>query len=166
MQEIFHESLQNTGNNHYKVVKEWVSFRKYVALNLPNCSARDLWRKTLNFKRNEYPNLCILAELVIVFTGSNSTVERSFNILHNMLSDKRLSLHHDSMRMLLHIHLNDKLWTEIRERDDILFRALAIYEEKHRCNKLDTSSSKYDNESENDMEVVQDDDYISSSDEE
>ena len=83
-----------------------------------------------------------------------------------MLSDKRLSLHHDSMKMLLHIHLNDKQWTE-KERDDILLRALAIYEKKRRCNKLDTSSSsKYDNESENDMEVVQDDDYISSSDKE
>ena len=70
------------------------------------------------------------------------------------------------MKMLLHIHLNDKLWIE-KERHDILLRALAIYEEKRCCNKLDTSSSsKYDNESENDMEVVQDDDYISSSNEE
>ena len=164
----FHEPLQNSGYNQHKVIKEWLSFRKFVALKLPNCSARELWRKTLNLKKNEYPNLCILAELVIVFSGSNSTVERSFNVLRNMLPDKRLSLHHDTMNMLLQIHLNDKLWTN-KEREDILLRALAIYEEKRRCKQLDSyslSTKHVNDESESYIEVLSDDDYTSSSDDE
>ena len=111
--------------------------------------AQELWKKVLNFKRLEYPNLCLLAELIICMSGSNSTVERSFNMLRNMLSDKRLSMHHNTMRMLLQIKLNDKIWST-KEREDILLTSLSIYEKKRRLTKITVPSSSRDLEANED----------------
>ena len=97
--------------------------------------ACDLWRRILKFKKLEYPNLAVLAELVMCLSGSNSTVERSFSLLRNMLSDKRLSMHHNTMQMLLKIKLNDRLWQD-NEREEILARALEIYQRKRRATRL------------------------------
>ena len=94
-----------------------------------------MWNKCLNFKRCEYPNFCLLAELIITMSGSNSTVERTFNTLKNMATGKRLSLHHNTMQMLLQICLNDKLWKK-GEREEILNIALEEYEAKRRATKL------------------------------
>ena len=152
--ERLYESLDEVSYNKYKIVKEWVAFHKYVTSNLSNnMKAEELWKKVLNFKRLEYPNLCLLAELIICMSGSNSTVERSFSMLRNMLRDKRLSMHHNTMHMLLQIKLNNKLWSS-KEREDILLAALSIFEKKRRLNKITVPLSSCDLEI-NENEILQ-----------
>ena len=79
-------------------------------------------------------------------SGLNSTVERSFNMLRIMLSDKRLSMHDN---MLLQIKLNDKIWST-KEREDILLASLSIYEKKCRLTKITMPSSSRDMEANGD----------------
>ena len=62
---------------------------------------------------------------------SNSTVERAFSTLTNILTDKRLSMKHKRMEQILIISSNDKNWT-IQERNEIIERAVDIYLQKRR----------------------------------
>ena len=90
----------------------------------------------MQYRSNEYPNLCLLAELVISLSGSNSAVERAFSTLRNTLCDKRVCLKHSTLEDLLLVKLNDGAWNE-DEREEIIERALQIYLRKRRKRKLD-----------------------------
>ena len=50
--------------------------------------------------------------------------------------DRRLTLKHDTINMILSIYCNDKLWLQ-EERDEIIKRAVDIYLEKNRKKKMD-----------------------------
>ena len=52
-------------------MKEWVAFWNYVAKALPNRPAKQLWASIFKFKKLEFPNLCLLAELIIAISGSS-----------------------------------------------------------------------------------------------
>ena len=41
----FYESLDEASYDKYKVVKEWVAFRKYVSSNLSNMKAQEFCKK-------------------------------------------------------------------------------------------------------------------------
>ena len=62
----------------HKTVEE--EGRTYSMLILSGAK-EELWKKIINFKRNEFPNVCALAEILIAVSGSNSSVERAFSIL-------------------------------------------------------------------------------------
>ena len=95
-----------------------------------------MWEKVFQYKRKEYPNLLILAGLVMCLSGSNSTVERAFSLLTLMLTDRRLSLAHNTIENILIINANDKLWTPL-ERESIIKSAAEKYENaKRRVRKL------------------------------
>ena len=64
-------------------------------------------------------------------SGSNPTVERAFSVLTMMLSDRSLSLHHETMEDLMLLKCNDKNWG-CQEREDIIDRALEIFRSKRR----------------------------------
>ncbi|MCP4484342.1 MAG: hypothetical protein GY823_07275 [Flavobacteriaceae bacterium] len=87
------------------------------------------------YKRNEYPNLCICAEIIITMSGSNSTVEQAFSTLRLLLSDRRLRMKHSRMEQLLFICANDKNWSD-DEREEILERNVELYLEKRRKKRL------------------------------
>ena len=126
----FQATLDAAQCNRVKVVNEWVNFRRYVSATFRNLNGIELWPKIFRYKKDEYPNLCLLAELIIAISGSNSTVERAFSVLTNMLSDQRLCSHHATMNMLLNIRINDQLWHE--EDKEVIDRVLDIYLEKRR----------------------------------
>ena len=69
--------------------------------------------------------------LLTCLSGSNSTVERAFSVLTLLLSDRRLSLHHETMEDLMLIKCNNKNWG-CQEREDIIERALEICMSKRR----------------------------------
>eukprot|EP00112_Aurelia_sp_Birch-Aquarium-sp1_P011097 Seg2340.8 transcript_id=Seg2340.8/GoldUCD/mRNA.D3Y31 product="hypothetical protein" protein_id=Seg2340.8/GoldUCD/D3Y31 len=115
--------------------------RNYVRVWLPNVEAGALWKRILAFKRQEFPNVCALGEIVISMSGSNSTVERGFSVLTNVLSDRRLSMKHRRMESVLMISVNDKNWSQ-KERDDILERAVDVYMEKRRRKTVNGPPSK------------------------
>ena len=98
---------------------------------MKNVDSEELWKKILGFKRSEFPNVCALVEILISVSGSNSTVERAFSTLTNILTDKRLSMKHKRMEQILIISSTDKNWT-IQERNEIIERAVDIYLQKRR----------------------------------
>lgn len=132
----FEKPLQATKFDLKRALKEWSAFKKYVAYNMKGTEARQLWASILAYREKEYPNLCILAKLMVAISGSNSNVERAFSILRLLLSDRRLSTSHTLMEMRLRIAVNDVIWTE-KEREDLLKRATELYLMKNRKRKLD-----------------------------
>ena len=127
----FQMTLAATGYDSGKVLVEWRMLRNYVKVSFRNVEAEDLRQKIIRFKRDEFPNVCTLAEILIAISGSNSSVERAFSILTNMLSDRRLLMKNRRMESILIIGANDKNWT-VKERSEIFERALDIYLEKRR----------------------------------
>ena len=127
----FQMTLAATGYDSGNVLVEWRMLRNYVKVSFRNVEAEDLWQKIIRFKRDEFPNVCTLAEILIAISGSNSSVERAFSILTNMLSDRCLLMKNRRMESILIIGANDKNWT-VKERSEIFERALDIYLEKRR----------------------------------
>lgn len=82
----FQTTLAVTSYDSSKVLREWRMLRNYVKVWFRKVEAEDLWKKIINFKRDEFPNVCALAEILISISGSNSSVERAFSMLTNMLS--------------------------------------------------------------------------------
>lgn len=108
---------------------EWKNLQRYAKMYMLGKEANQLWKSIVVYKQKEYPNLCLLVELILCLSGSNSAVERAFSVLTMMLSDRRLKTSHKLMNMRLTIKINDKNWSEI-EREEIIKRALDIYMSK------------------------------------
>ena len=114
-----------------KCFQEWKLFRSLVNANYRGLDAKQLWEKVFQYKRAEYPNLCIVANLVMCLSGSNSTVERAFSLLTLLLTDQRLSLSHNTISNLMTINVNDKWWTP-NEKSSIIKSAAEAYENAKR----------------------------------
>ena len=67
-----------------------------------------------------------MTKTVFSLSTSNSMVERAFCLLILLLSDKRLSLKHETIESWIKINLSDKIWTE-KEKNGILERAVDVY---------------------------------------
>ena len=93
-----------------KAYQEWKYLRSFVKIF---CN---------NYK--EYSNILLLVEIILVISGSNSSVERSFSMLTLVLSDRRLGLSHRNMENVLTLRGNDKNWSE-RERNKIIEAVVA-----------------------------------------
>ena len=134
----FSMPLVESGFELQKCFSEWKRFKFYVKANYKPAerNAHNVWKGTLQYHRNEYPNLCLLVEIIISLSGSNSSVERAFSTLTNILSDKRMSSKHATLENLLPVKLNDKVWNDV-EREEIIESALAIYLKKQRKRHLD-----------------------------
>ena len=87
------------------------------------------WKSTLRYQRLEFPNLSLLAQIIITLSGSNSSVERSFSTLTTILTDRRLKMSHTTLEMLMIIKCNDRNWTE-QERENIIQRATDLHPRK------------------------------------
>ena len=85
----------------------------------------------LSYKRKEFPNMCLLAELMYCLSGCNSAVEIGFSILTMMLSDRKLKTLHDLINFCIVLKIKDKNWRE-KERSE----ALEIYLSKNRRKKI------------------------------
>ena len=138
--EHFKEPLSHTKFDAESLFREWKLFRTFVNANYRSLEAQQMWEKIFQYKRDEFPNLVIVASLVMVMAGSNSTVERAFSLLTLMLTDRRLSLAHDTIKDILTININDKLWTP-QEREEIIKTATSKYENaKRRVRTFDDTS--------------------------
>ena len=135
---LFVKPLQKAGYNELKIRAEWRGFRRHVNENMIGREPKQIWKAMLLYKNNQFPNLCLLAEIMICLSSSNSSVERAFSILTMMLSDRRLKTSHEVLQMRLTIHINDRNWSQ-QEREAILQRALKIYmaSKSSRKRKLD-----------------------------
>ena len=93
--------------------------KRTVQFYYQGVNATVLWTKIFQYRKNEFPNICLLAEIVLCMGVSNSTVEKGFSQLTAMLSDRRLSLVADTMEDLQVIRTNHLSWTEA-ERAELL----------------------------------------------
>lgn len=141
--EHFEVPFLNTNYDHSKIFPEWKRFRMFVKVNYAEdivsgkAKAINVWEKVLKNRKNEFPNLCMMAELIIAISASNSSVERSFSTLTNILSDRRLKMSHSTLENLIIIKGNDRNWSQ-KEREEILSRAVSIYLKKRRYKKVDS----------------------------
>ena len=132
--------LLEAGISTEHVFSEWKRFKLLARRQLMGLFAEPkvLWRQVLSFKRLQFPNLCLVIELLITIAGSNSAVERAFSVLTLLLNDRRLCMTHETMENLMIVKGNDKVWTE-KEKKDILARSVDIYLEKRRKTKLSSA---------------------------
>ena len=133
----FKKPLDDAGFDFIKVGKEWRLLKAFVksffikaAVKNP-LSPEKIWQNIVTHRKDEYPNVSLLVSLLTCLSGSNSKVERAFSVLTLLLSDRRHSLHHETMEDLMLIKCNNKNWG-CQEREDIIERAFEIYMSKRR----------------------------------
>ena len=87
-----------------------------------------------------FPNLCLLASWIVSISGSNnSSVECTFSFVTNILSDKHLSISHNTLENSVIVSGNNSTWSE-KEREEIIDRALEIYLSKRRITTLSSEA--------------------------
>ena len=119
----FSTSLAAVGFQSSKIKREWQMLKVLHT---------SFYRgQIVQYRRDDMPNICLLVEVAMAIGVSNSTVECGFSILTSMLSDRRLSLNHNTMEDLLLIKANHHSWEEL-ERDEILEDALKVFMSKRR----------------------------------
>ena len=72
-------------------------------------------------------------------SGSNSSVERTFSFVTNILFDKRLSMSHDTLENSVIVSGKNSIWSE-KEREEITDRAFEIYLSKCRITTLSSEA--------------------------
>ena len=146
MSKAFAAPLRHASFNEATALKEWKSLKNFVNA-IYNYSAEDgpsalkIWEKICKYKRREFPNMCLLAQIIMCLSASNSTVERAFSLLTLLLSDRRLSMNHSIIQDLITINLSDKNWCDV-ERDEILEQAVEKYLKKRRTTSLSELPTK------------------------
>ena len=53
-----------------------------------------MWQRIFTYRASEFKNVSSLAEICLCIGASNSTVERGFSLLSNILTDKHLRISH------------------------------------------------------------------------
>ena len=122
----FKDPLEKANFDRHVVHKEWCQLKNFARSHHSGLDAHSLWEKILIYRRNEFKNVCLVAEIVFSLSTSNSMVERAFSLLTLLLSDKQLSLKHETIKSLMKINLSDKIWKE-KEKNEILERAVDAY---------------------------------------
>ena len=115
--------------------KEWRQLKNFARSHYSGVDAHSLWKKIFMYGLNEFKNVCPMIKKVFSLSASNSTVERAFSFLTLLLSDKRLSLKHETIESLMKLNLSDKILVE-KEKNEILERAIDIYVGKRRRKKV------------------------------
>ena len=126
MKNHFKTPLSSAGFDAFEAIREWKAFRCYMKAYWSRAPAKRIWEKVLQFKKQQFPNLCLLAEIVISINGSNSFVKHMFSTLIEILLEQRTKMHHSIIEMLLVITTNDKCWDK-KECEELLNRALEIH---------------------------------------
>lgn len=81
--ERFKVPLSEAGIDETALFVEWKLCSIFARCQMGEMlkDAKVMWQRILTFKRLEYPNLCLLIELITCVAGSNSAVERAFSLL-------------------------------------------------------------------------------------
>ena len=139
--------LQSTLYDERQIPGEFKRSRVFVNLNFGSkiiegsITAKGIWKNLIRFRQDQFPNLSILARIVLVLLPSNTSVERCFSVLTSLLTDRRLPMSHATMEMIIRIHGNNRVWTDI-ERDEVLERAVDVHLKKRRRKEMDKESPR------------------------
>jgi hypothetical protein len=130
--ERFKVPLSEAGIDERVLFIEWKRCKIYARCQMGELlkDAKVMWQRILTFKRLEYPNLCLVIELITCIAGSNSAVERAFSLLTLLLSDRRLSMKHSTMTDLMLIKGNDNCWSAKERKGDSSTCCITLHGEK------------------------------------
>lgn len=133
----FAKPLESSGFQKEKVFGEWKRFKIFAkATYAQNMSTRRMWETAIVHHKVKYPNLMKVISLILSISGSNSQVERTFSVVTNILSDKRLSMNHDTLDDCIVILGNNSLWT-VAEKEEIITLAREKYMRKRRIKEVE-----------------------------
>ena len=127
-----------------KIFDEWCSVKILQQSLYGKTECLQCWEKILSFRRQEFPNLSFLVELVLCMSGSNSSVERSFSITILVLSDHRLGMSHDTMEKCMIIASNDKSWSK-EENEMLIHRTVDVCMQKMRTTVFTSKNTNAEN---------------------
>ena len=120
---VFAEPLEITGFVLKKALTELRSLQITAKAYYRNLLLKKMWEKFFTYRKTEFPNILLLAELVMCMSSSNSSIERSFSVLTTILTDRRLSMNHDTMEECILITGTDSIWSN-QEREEILLSSV------------------------------------------
>ena len=124
--------LKSSNFSTENLENEWKSFKRMCIRNYSNVKSPFVfWQRILSYRKDEYSNVCALAEICLVIGVSSSNVERGFSKLTTLLTDKRLSMGHNSMENCLIIAANMNSFS-LEEKNEILKSATNSYLQKRR----------------------------------
>ena len=103
-------------------------------------TSAEIWEKLLKYQKQTFPNMCILVELILSLTGSNSDVEHGFSMLTNTLMNRHLKMSHSTLENLILIRCNDGIWLDY-ERNEIIQEAAGIHLSKQKKLRVDSEET-------------------------
>lgn len=125
--------------NSSAMKREWKDLKIVIKHNFSTAlSTLELWNLIFLHRRKQFSNVCLLAEIAFVVGVSNASVESCFSYLSALLSDRRLSLSHETMKNLLLIRANHKVWSD-QEQQQIIDRAVETFLSTRRKKKRTAS---------------------------
>ena len=169
LSEHFRIPLTEYAYDMNKTLHEWKRFKIFIKASYGaklisgeiDCST--VWNKVFLFRQTEFPNICLLAEIVLVVSVSNSSVERSFSFLTLLLTDWHLKMKHSTTEMMTRIKGNDHIWNDA-DRDEIISDALDIFLRKQRKVTTDEPPVKRSRRDEDAHSIVEESDADSEND--
>ena len=123
LEEHFSDTLEFNGYDKSRTKSEQKDLKRIGKFFYKGVKTRAFWEAIFTYRCKEFPNICLIAEILLCIGPSNSVVEGGFSQLTAMLLDRRLCLSHETMEDLLLIKTNDGVWTN-SEREDIIETAL------------------------------------------
>ena len=138
----FEIPLSLTNFDKESAVKEWKKLKNHVKVNhekqliMNQVPSVETWEKLLKYQKQTFPNICILAELIFSLAGSNSAVEHGFSMLTIILTNWHLKMSHSTLKNLILIRCNDRIWLDY-EQNEIIQRAADIHLAKQRKLRVD-----------------------------
>ena len=104
--ERFETTLAAHGFSAKQVPREWKDLRITVRNYYAGVNAHILWQRIATYRQMQFRNILMLVDIILSLGSSNSVVERGFSILTGMMSDRRLSLKHETLEDLLMVKVN------------------------------------------------------------
>ena len=107
LSEEFNVTLANKGFHDTKALTEFQQFRIFVKatcsskLESGSITPKEMWTKILTLRKQEFPNVCLLDEIVFSISGSNSSVKQAFSLLNLILNYCRMKLKHSTIEILI-----------------------------------------------------------------
>ena len=126
----FEIPLSLTNFDKESAVKEWKKLKNHLKVNhkkqliMNEVTYVEIWKKLLKYQKQTFPNICILAEVILSLAGSNSAAERGFSMLTNILTNRHLKMSLSTVENLILIRCNDSICLDY-ERNKIIHVHLA-----------------------------------------
>lgn len=123
----FQEPLARARFNKFKHFAEWKALKTLVKTQYADFKLTKIWSWLFKNHQKEFANILLLS--------SNSAIERVFNTISTLLSNRRLRLNHETVEDFSLTVGNKNTWTE-SNKDEILYSAVLKYFKKQHTMKM------------------------------